>query len=860
VISPRLRKVVPVAIPALTAGIFMLDLLTPQGVVDWVFYFIPLLLSFYGGGPFSPFLLAAVFSALTVAEFIMSPPGMDRDLAMANLLLGLLTLWVLAFLLTRLRRFTDQTRQLSRAIEQSPVSVVITDPEGNITYVNPTFTEFTGYTLKEVAGKNPRLLKSGETPPEEYKRLWQTICAGKEWHGTFHNRKKNGELYWELTSIAPIFNEHGKTTNFLSFKQDITDRKRVEDALRKSELHYRSLFENMLDGFAYCQMVYEDGQPADFIYLAVNKAFENITGLKDVVGKKVTEVIPGIKAAHPQLFEVYGRVTATGRQERFELNLVSSGVWIDISAYSLGKGRFAAVFENITERKTAAAALLESEHRYRLLVETSPDANLIHCDGKFIYVNPAGLKLLGATHLDQIMERPFLDFIHPKFREQVAARTRALMVEGQPAPLLQEQFLRLDGSAVDVEVTAIPITINGKPAAQVVVHDISERNKLESQVLRLQRMENLGMLAGGIAHDLNNVLAPLLFSIEVLKDKITDVEGKHLLESLETNVQRGAGLVKQVLTFGRGIGGDRIPIQPARIVREIRHIIRETFPKSIKFEYRAPPDLWNVTGDTTQLHQVLLNLTVNARDAMPDGGELSIELENILIDEAYTASNLEARNGPFVLIKVSDTGTGIPTEIRDRIYDPFFTTKEIGKGTGLGLSTTLGIVKSHGGFIQCYSEVGKGTTFKVYLPANATQGAVEKATQVQTQLPRGHDELVMVVDDETVIRETAQRTLELFGYRVLLADNGAVALSLYALRQQEIAAVITDMAMPIMDGPATIVALRSMNPQVKIIGSSGLAANGGVAKAIEVGVKHFIPKPYTAESMLGALEEVLRQA
>jgi PAS domain S-box-containing protein len=539
------------------------------------------------------------------------------------------------------------------------------------------------------------------------------------------------------------------------------------------------------------------------------------------------------------------------------MNLFSSGACVDMSVYSLAKGRIATAFTDITERKQAATALQESELRYRQLVETSPDAIFIGCEGRIVYINLAGVKLFGATDPGQLRNRLVLDFIHPKYRDVVAGRIRAMEKNQQLATTLKEQFLRLNGSVVDVEVTAIPFIFNGKPAAQVVVHDITDRTKLECQVLQLQRMENLGMLAGGIAHDLNNVLTPLLIAIEVLKDKVSDADGRQLIESLEANVQRGAGLVKQVLTFGRGVAGDRIPFSPARVVREIRRIIQETFPKSIKFDHHIASDLWTIIGDATQLHQVLLNLTINARDAMPNGGELSVKMENVILDESYTAMNLDSKTGPYVIITVADTGMGIPREILDKIYDPFFTTKETGKGTGLGLSTTLGIVKSHGGFIHCYSEVGRGTTFNVYLPANSAPVVSDKASSAPTQLPRGQNELVLVVDDEPDIRQVVRRTLEQFGYRVALAENGAAALALYVQRHQEIAVVITDMAMPIMDGLATIVALRSINPRVKIIGSSGIATNGSVAKAVEIGVKHFIPKPYNAESMLSAVREVL---
>jgi CheY-like chemotaxis protein len=370
-------------------------------------------------------------------------------------------------------------------------------------------------------------------------------------------------------------------------------------------------------------------------------------------------------------------------------------------------------------------------------------------------------------------------------------------------------------------------------------------------------MESIGTLAGGIAHDLNNVLTPLLVAVQMLKEKITDDDGQQLLRVLETNVQRGASLMKQVLAYGRGVTGERAMVYPAHVVREIKQIVHETFPKSVKFEFHLPDDLWTIIGDPTQIHQVLLNLCVNARDAMPKGGTLAIHMENVMFDEVYAGMNLEARPGPYVCIKVEDTGTGIPKEIQDKIFDPFFTTKALGKGTGLGLSTTLAIVKSHGGFINYQSTPGKGTAFKVYFPANPTLDDAEDSVMEQSKLPRGHNELVLVVDDEEPIRNLAQKVLTRFGYRVLLAADGAEAVSLYAPRQKEIDVVITDMAMPIMDGPATIVALKAINSEVRIVSSTGLASDGGMAMAKNAGIQHFIPKPYTAETMLNMLHEVL---
>ena len=402
---------------------------------------------------------------------------------------------------------------------------------------------------------------------------------------------------------------------------------------------------------------------------------------------------------------------------------------------------------------------------------------------------------------------------------------------------------------------------HGEPKAILSINtDITDRKKLQEQLLRSQRLQSIGTLAGGIAHDLNNILTPLMMSVALLKDKTNgDPESKSLLATLEANVQRGAALVQQVLAFGRGVSGARVAVNPVQVVREIERIVHETFPKSVHFELSLNPELWAMTGDSTQLHQVLLNLCLNARDAMPNGGRLSIQMENTILDETYVNMHLEATLGAYLVIKVTDTGAGIPPELQDKIFEPFFTTKEVGKGTGLGLPSVLAIVKSHGGFINFYSEAGQGSTFKIYLPASTTPGAAEIVAVDQTQLPRGRNEVVLVVDDEEPIRSTAKKLLERSGYRVLLAENGGEAVSLYAQRKNEIAVVLTDMAMPVMDGVATIVALKSLNPSVKIISSSGLAANGAVAKASGVGVQHFIPKPYTAEVMLQTVHKILHE-
>jgi CheY-like chemotaxis protein len=381
---------------------------------------------------------------------------------------------------------------------------------------------------------------------------------------------------------------------------------------------------------------------------------------------------------------------------------------------------------------------------------------------------------------------------------------------------------------------------------------------MEAQYLRAQRMESIGTLAGGIAHDLNNVLAPIMMSIERLRLDTGDAARRNrILDTIQVSSRRGADLVKQVLSFSRGLDGERVTVRLRHLVDELQGIIRETFPRNITSVAEVSDRIWPVTGDPTQLHQVLLNLAVNARDAMPNGGTLTFTASNLTLDDHYAGMTPEAKAGTYVLLDVTDTGEGMPPEVRERIFEPFFTTKELGKGTGLGLATVHTIVKSHGGFLTVESAVGRGTTFKIYLPADPDLRAAATAHPFPADLPRGRNELVLVVDDEASIREITQRTLETFGYRVLTAHDGAAAVALYSQRMTEIALVLTDMMMPVMDGASSIKILKRMNPAVKIIAASGLDAKEHVAKAASGGVKDFLAKPYTALTLLRLVRDVI---
>jgi len=386
--------------------------------------------------------------------------------------------------------------------------------------------------------------------------------------------------------------------------------------------------------------------------------------------------------------------------------------------------------------------------------------------------------------------------------------------------------------------------------------EITQRKEAEQHLLRAQRLESIGTLASGIAHDLNNMLSPILLSAGMLHLKAYAGDRKALVGTIESSALRAAGIVRQVLTFARGIDGERIPLQPRKLIQEIRTIIAETFLRKIAIECELGSDLWLIKGDPTQMQQVLMNLCVNARDAMPGGGTLRISAENFEADASYASMIPAARAGSYVRLRVSDTGTGIPREVIDKIFDPFFTTKAVGQGTGLGLSTVAGIVRSHGGFTEVRSESGKGTTFDVFLPVACGNAPVQSCRE-EPDVPPGSGELILVVDDEIEIRNTTRAILTGRGYRVLTAADGAEAIAIYAKQKDKIRAVITDLNMPVVDGVALCRALRKIDPEVRIVAASGCPEGVRSQALLALNLCSVLSKPFQSGTLLAALHAAL---
>jgi len=508
----------------------------------------------------------------------------------------------------------------------------------------------------------------------------------------------------------------------------------------------------------------------------------------------------------------------------------------------------------LTRRRQIFEAMLASQRRLQALFEHSNDAILVSDDERrVIDANPAACNLVGYSR-DELLLLRAEDLYPPELRPHVGEHWQAFMENGGISG--EMPLLRKDGVLRDVDFNAVARI---EPGAHLTVfRDITQRKQLERSSLRTQRMESLGTLAGGIAHDLNNALAPILMSIAMLREDETDPGKREMLDTIDTSAQRGADMVRQVLSFARGVEGRRVTVAIDQIIRDVERIANDTFFKTIRVETTLAPDLAPILGDPTQLHQVLLNLCVNARDAMPGGGTLTISARPVEVDALFAGMQEDARPGSYVMVGVSDTGTGIPTDDVDRIFEPFFTTKAVGQGTGLGLSTSLAIVRSHGGFIRVQSAEGRGTSFQVYLPTGVHTGD-EASAKATPPMPRGNGELILIIDDEASVREVTKRTLETFGYRAIVAADGPVGAATYAANQAEIAVVITDMMMPGLDGAATMAVLRHINPKVRLIAASGLAEEARVTRALEAGASLVLPKPFTAEVLLRTLHDLLQK-
>ena len=497
--------------------------------------------------------------------------------------------------------------------------------------------------------------------------------------------------------------------------------------------------------------------------------------------------------------------------------------------------------------------------------------------GAVVEFNPAAERTTGFSRAEAL-GRPITDLLvplseqnpqpgdppHPLSRAHLA---RLAEPGGEPAPgrrlePTEARLLRRNGTGFPAELTLCPLARDPAtagsalcgPAFVLCLRDISERKLLEAQFLRAQRLESIGTLASGIAHDLNNILAPMLMAVNLLEEARPNGTGSRLLGTLRSGIQRGAEMVKQIVCFTRGENGVRSRVQLRHLVTEILRIAVETFPRKVHIKTEIPRGLWLVQGDSTQLHQVLMNLCVNARDAMPQGGTLLIQAQNIQLGPGSAELPPGHAPGLYVVLQVSDTGAGIPAELLPRIWEPFFTTKPAGEGTGLGLRTVLTIVEAHHGFIHTSSIPGEGSRFSIYLPAIEASSQTSLVEKERPPAP-GRGEQILIIDDEPAFQEITKAILERYGYRVLTASDGTEGLALFARNLGQVDLVMTDMVMPFLDGSATITALRSVDPHVRVLATSGLTET---EQSVTDGqTTRFLSKPFTTERLLTTIHDML---
>ncbi len=517
------------------------------------------------------------------------------------------------------------------------------------------------------------------------------------------------------------------------------------------------------------------------------------------------------------------------------------------------------VLHDVTERREAEERLRESDRRFRsVLANLNLIAMMLDREGRITYCNDHFLHLTGWKR-EEILGRDWLTVVPADAEREVREVFSNLLDDDPAAWHYENEILTRTGKRLLIQWnnTVLRSSAGDVVGTASIGQDITGQRVLQQQILRAQRLESLGTLAGGIAHDLNNLFMPILLGATMLKKLRPDERSLRAIENIERSVRRGSDLVKQMLLFARGVETTPQSVHIAHVVREVESIAKSTFPKSISIDVSIGDDVGTVLGDATQLSQVLLNLAVNARDAMAEGGQLTISATTAEITERFARMHGGESAGTYVIIEVTDTGEGMSKETIDRIFDPFYTTKAVGKGTGLGLSTARGIVSSHGGFVSVASAPGEGSTFGVYLPAAAGEVAAAGEPGEEIEPARGNGELVMIVDDDPTVVNMTSQTLETFGYRIMAAEGGAEAIGLYSRHQQQIAVVITDIAMPVVDGHALIAALRRIEPGVRIIAATANASTARTTNLAKMGVAHVLSKPYTADQLLRAVAVVL---
>ncbi len=745
----------------------------------------------------------------------------------------------------------DQRFRMS--FEVAPIGMALAGLAGNWLQVNSSLCGLLGYDASDMAGMTIQQITHPHDLEADQKYLRQMVSGeNQSYHIEKRYTHKNGNVIWAEQSVSLVRDTQGKPSYFILQIHDITERREAERQIR--------LLSEALTSTRDCYILTDLEESILFVNPATTLTYGYPA--EELIGRR-TSVLHA-NGNPPFLLDAMHRQTAAGGWKGELLDRRKDGMefpvelWTSVVRDDAGAPvAFVGVARDISDRKAAEAHLRESEEKFRLISENVADMiAVLTPDGKRVYNSPSYRGILGDP--DALHGSDSFQEVHPDDREKVRRIFQETVRTGV-GQRAEYRFLLRDGTVRDIDSQGSVIRgSDGNVTGVVVVsRDVTEQKRLEQQFLRAQRMESIGTLASGIAHDLNNVLAPIMMAIEMIRHQVSDVKVRHLVDTIDVSAQRGAAIVKQVLAFGRGVEGERIVLQLKHLINEVVKMAQETFPKSIEIRTDIARDLRSISGDPTQMQQVLMNLCVNARDAMPQGGQLRIAAKNATLTEHEARMIPDIRPGPYVVVSIADEGSGIPAKIQEKIFEPFFTTKEVGKGTGLGLSTVLGIVRSHKGAITLKSEEGKGTVFTIHIPA-AAEGVEAGTPEHAPDSPTGHGELILVIDDEAAIREMTRQTLEASGYSVRTARSGIEGIAVFQELKGKIRAVVTDIMMPAMDGTAVIEALKKLRPDLRIIAASGLSDTGHSVNPSVAGADAYLSKPFTAGKLLTTLAKVLQ--
>jgi len=761
------------------------------------------------------------------------------------------------FDITERKKSEAQLRKLSRTVEQTPVAVVITDITGKIEYVNLAFTVVTGYRADEAVGENPRMLKSGNTPREVYKDLWATIVAGRTWDGELQNRKKNGELFWERAVISPLLDPAGKVTHYIAMKEDITERKQSEALLRASEMRLRFVTENTHVGLVVVN--------AERRYTFANSAYTEILGLpsSNIIGQRLADILGPLyeEQIRPRLDCAFA-----GERVAYELRKTAANgdrfyaVTYEPSQVEDAERLVVVVIIEITERKQKEDELIWQTAQLEAQLEAAPDGILVvDNQARKVLQNQQLLKLFQVPPV--IARDPDDSKLFQHVLGQVKNPTqfveRVTFLYAHPDEIGREEIELADGRILDRYSAPVYDRTETYLGRIWTFRDITKSRQLESQLQQAQKMEAIGTLAGGIAHDFNNILASTCgYGYLLQQDTEGNAAAQENLAEIMKAASRAKDLVQQILTFSRQREQKRLVIPLDNVVKEATKFLRASLPAQIRIDVQIAVDAPTVLADATQIYQVTMNLATNALHAMEGRpGKLNVSLSAFRPTAAFIQANPEIQAVEYALLTVADTGQGMDAKTLARIYDPFFTTKPVGKGTGLGLAVVHGIVRSHDGVIMVESEVDRGTTFRLFFPAQMNSAALADANTGPAVC--GHGQNILLVDDELALTAPLQKLLCRLNYQVVTSNSAREAVRLVQANPSQFDLVITDLTMPEMNGLEVARQIRVIRPDLPVVLTSGLSSSVSAESLREAGVRELLEKPVSLTALAGVVQRTL---